>query len=238
MSAKAIIEGFFVGPLQMRCSVVTCVSTGNTVIIDGGNEAQRLIDWINRESGEGPDESNDHHCEQQRKVIALWNTHAHFDHSGAIPSLLEEYQVDWYLHPDDNNLQSTAKLSASRWNLHVPEPAVATKIMEHGGKLECGDLSFEIRHSPGHSLGSVCLILDNCDINHAFVGDVLFAGGVGRTDIPNSGGNWPLLKQSIEEQLFTLDDETIVYPGHGPLTTIGEEKRSNPYLNDHREMFL
>jgi len=122
--------------------------------------------------------------------------------------------------------------------LHVPEPAVATKIMEHGNRLECGDLSFEIRHSPGHSLGSVCLILNNCDINHAFVGDVLFAGGVGRTDIPNSGGNWPLLKQSIEEQLFTLDDETIVYPGHGPLTTIGEEKRNNPFLNDHRGMFL
>ena len=217
LMTTASIEGFFVGPLQMRCSIVCCKRTAATVIIDGGDEAARLIEWIDSINGE---------------VVALLNTHAHFDHSGAIPELLEKYDVEWYLHEGDHHLQSTARISAAAWGLAVPEPAIPTKTFEHGDELVFGDLCFEVRHAPGHSLGSVCLILrtNEGEADHAFVGDVLFAGGVGRTDLPDSGGSWPLLKQSIEEQLFTLADDTIVYPGHGPLTTIGEEKQSNPFV--------
>ncbi len=230
----ALIEGFFVGPLQMRCSVVTCLETGETIIIDGGDEAPRLIDWIEEAKGDGPDESNMPELEIEKSVVVLLNTHAHFDHSGAIPPLLDRYEVEWYLHEGDHFLQSTAKQSAARWRLQVPEPAKPTKTFDHGDELTFGNLRFEVRHAPGHSLGSVCLILrtPEGEPDHAFVGDVLFAGGVGRTDIPNSGGDWPLLKKSIEEQLFTLDDDTVVYPVHGPLTTIGEERRSNPFVGE------
>ena len=110
--SNPLIENFLVGPLQMRCSVVTDVDTGDTVIIDGGDEPQRLIDWIESCSGTGPHWST--HSEDETKVIernvvALLNTHAHFDHSGHIPTLKNHFGVDWYLHPDDTFLQTLAK---------------------------------------------------------------------------------------------------------------------------------
>ena len=113
------IESFVVGALSMRCSVITDLSSGDTVIIDGGAESSRIIDWINGFSGQGPDWSNgpknhqelSQHGISNRNVIALVNTHAHFDHSGEIPYLLNEYNVSWYLHKDDFYLQSLVQLT-------------------------------------------------------------------------------------------------------------------------------
>ena len=126
--SNPLIENFLVGPLQMRCSVVTDVETGDTVIIDGGDEPQRLIDWIESCNGTGPHWST--HSEDETKVIernvvALLNTHAHFDHSGHIPTLKNHFEVDWYLHPDDTFLQTLAKKAAVRYGIALPEPAIA-----------------------------------------------------------------------------------------------------------------
>lgn len=235
------VECFFVGALQMRCSVVTDRSTGDTVIIDGGSEPGRLIDWIDRFGGRGPDWSNGpsnlSEAEQQhipeRTVIALVNTHAHFDHSGHIPDLLEHYRVKWYLHEDDTYLQTLAQSSARRWGFDAPEPAVADEGLVPLTTMSFGALDFEVLHTPGHTLGGCCLnlLVDN-GANHLFVGDTLFAGSVGRTDLPDTGGDFEVLAASIHTQLWPLDGDTIVYPGHGPLTTIGHERRTNPFVGE------
>ena len=238
---KPWVEYFFVGILQMRCSVVTDTASGDTVIIDGGAEPQRIIDWIGSFSGKGPDWSNGPRSNGEmqqskipkRKVVALLNTHAHFDHSGHIPDLKKEYEVDWYLHPDDTFLQTLAQRSALRYGFEVPLPAIADVALKAGEKLEVGSLEFAVHHTPGHTLGGCCLrLLVEEGPDHLFVGDTLFAGSVGRTDLPDTGGDFEVLAHSIHTQLWPLAPDTIVYPGHGPLTTIGHEKETNPFVGD------
>jgi glyoxylase-like metal-dependent hydrolase (beta-lactamase superfamily II) len=235
------IDHFFVGPLQMRCSVVTDRASGDTIIIDGGDEPQRIIDWVDGYGGAGPNwttgpESKAMAKEQgmlPRRVVALVNTHAHFDHSGFIPTLRAHYDVDWFLHPDDDYLQTLSQASARRYGLSLPEPAVADQAFEAGEQYSFGSIELRVLHTPGHTLGGCCLLLSvNDGPDHVFVGDTLFAGSVGRTDIANSGGDFDLLANSIHTQLWPLDDATVVHPGHGPLTTIGHEKRTNPFVGD------
>ena len=199
------IEHFFVGPLQMRCSVVTDRTSGDTIIIDGGDEPQRIIEWIDGYRGPGPNwTTGPENAEAAhelglpgRKVVALVNTHAHFDHSGFIPELRDHYQVDWYLHPDDNFLQTLAQASGRRYGLTLPEPAVADRAFEADETYTFGSIELKILHTPGHTLGGCCLLLSVEEgPDHVFVGDTLFAGSVGRTDIANSGGDFDLLARS------------------------------------------
>ena len=240
------IEEFFAGKLRMRCSVVTNTENGATIIIDGGDEPERIISWIENWEGIGPDNSNGPTSREsaeeegipERHVVAFTNTHAHFDHSGMIPELLKKWDVPFWLHEGDHHLQSTARESAARWGFVIPEPAVPTHDWKDDSDYDFEGIKVSAIHTPGHSLGSVCLIIpDEQGPSHAFVGDVLFAGGVGRTDLPNSGGSWPLLESSIKDKLFKLPDDTIVYPGHGPKTTIGREKKSNPFVGELSETF-
>ena len=208
------VESFIVGPLSMRCSIITDIYTGDTIIIDGGAEAQRLISWIDDFSGRGPDWSSGPKTKDEsllreipkRKVIALVNTHAHFDHSGEIPILLDRYKVSWYLHKDDFYLQSLVQTSARRWGIELPNPAVADEILTDGP-------------------------------DQLFAGDTLFAGSVGRTDLPNSGGDFDLLSNSIITKLWPLESDTVVYPGHGPVTTIGVERATNPFVGSNSPAF-
>ena len=204
-----LIENFLVGPLQMRCSVVTDSATGDTVIIDGGDEPQRLIDWIESCTGTGPHWST-HTLEEtkniERKVVALLNTHAHFDHSGHIPTLKQHFDVEWYLHPDDTFLQTLAKKAAVRYGISLPEPAVADHDIADDQILSLGSIDFEILHTPGHTLGGCCLrLIVEEDADHLFVGDTLFAGSVGRTDLENTGGDFNVLSNSIRTKLWPLD---------------------------------
>ena len=240
------IESFLVGALEMRCSVVTDIETGDTVIIDGGSESQRLISWIDNFEGKGPDwtngpstkvEMNDKGLEK-RNVVALVNTHAHWDHSGEVPLLLDNYKVSWYLHRDDFYLQTLAQSSSKRWGLSLPEPAIADKNLLDNMDLKLGSLNFKIYHTPGHTLGGCCIDLSIADgPNHLFVGDTLFAGSVGRTDLPNTGGDFEVLSNSIISKLWILESDTIVHPGHGPLTTIGHEKETNPFVGGNSPAF-
>tara|TARA_B100000767_G_scaffold149758_1_gene141066 strand:+ start:504 stop:1271 length:768 start_codon:yes stop_codon:yes gene_type:complete len=233
------IESFIVGDLQMRCSVVTDLATGDTIIIDGGGESERIISWIEGFQGLGPNwstgpsslEEMQHIGVSNRKVVALVNTHAHYDHSGHIPYLLERYEVDWYLHKDDTFLQTLAKVSGARRGISLPEPAIATQEISDEQFLDFGSISLKILHTPGHTLGGCSLLLKISDgPDHLFVGDTLFAGSVGRTDLPNTGGDFEVLSNSIKTKLWPLNPDTIVHPGHGPLTSIGIEKLTNPYV--------
>ena len=181
------IDHFFVGPLQMRCSVVTDPATGDTIIIDGGDESQRIIDWVDGFAGPGPNwttgPENASIAQErglpERRVVALVNTHAHFDHSGFIPLLREHYDVDWYLHPDDDFLQTLAQASGRRYGLSLPEPAVADCAFEAGKTYAFGSIDLRVLHTPGHTLGGCCLLIQvENGPDHVFVGDTLFAGSV------------------------------------------------------------
>jgi hydroxyacylglutathione hydrolase len=236
---RLYIEHFLVGALQMRCSVVTDLNSGDTLIVDGGEEFDRISTWIDSFQGIGPDWMNINMTEDiwrdegfpQRKVCGLINTHAHFDHTGHIPYFLQHYQVDWYLHEDDYFLQSLAQQSAKRWGFDVPEPATATKSFSDGEHVILGSLKFTVHHTPGHTLGGCCLEFENAEgASHLFAGDTIFAGSVGRTDLPHSGGDFELLATSIREKLWPLPHTTIIHPGHGPLTTVGKEFETNPYV--------
>ena len=225
------INHFFVTALQQRCSVVTNPENGETVIIDGGGDFQRIVDFIDKGIGESDFEIGTYSGD--RKVVALLNTHAHFDHSGEIPFFKEHYGLEWWLHKDDFFLQSLAKESGLRWGFKLPEPAIAENTWENGEIHKFAGMNFQIIHTPGHTLGGCCLRLEvDNGADHLFSGDTLFQGSIGRTDLPNSGGDLDLLLRMIRERLWPLDEDTIVHPGHGPLTTIGVEKRTNPFLND------
>tara|TARA_Y100000746_G_scaffold191996_1_gene172350 strand:+ start:29 stop:751 length:723 start_codon:yes stop_codon:yes gene_type:complete len=234
MTNSPCISHFIVTALQQRCSVVTNTDNGETVIIDGGGESQRIIQWI--DSGIGEPDSQIGEYDGERKVVALINTHAHFDHSGHIPYFKEHYQLEWWLHEADFFLQTLAQQSAKRWGFEIPEPAIAENTWNHGDVHRFANMDFEIIHTPGHTLGGCCLQLfveDGPD--HLFAGDTLFQGSIGRTDLPHSGGDMDLLLRMIRERLWPLSDDTIVHPGHGPMTTIGDEKKYNPFLSDgHR----
>ena len=234
MTNSPCISHFIVTALQQRCSVVTNTDNGETVIIDGGGDSQRIIQWI--DSGIGEPDSQIGEYDGERKVVALINTHAHFDHSGHIPYFKEHYQLDWWLHEADFFLQTLAQQSAKRWGFDIPEPAIAENTWIHGETHEFANMSFEIIHTPGHTLGGCCLrLLVGDGPDHLFAGDSLFQGSIGRTDLPHSGGDMDLLLRMIRERLWPLSDDTIVHPGHGPMTTIGDEKKYNPFLSDgHR----
>ena len=231
MTSSPNICHFFVTALQQRCSIVTNTDNGNTVIIDGGGDSQRIIQWV--DSGIGEPDHQIGEYDGPRKVIALINTHAHFDHSGHIPYLKEHYGLDWWLHEDDFYLQSLAQESGRKWGFTLPAPAIAENTWKNGEIHEFGQMQFEIIHTPGHTLGGCCLrLLVDDGPDHLFAGDTLFQGSIGRTDLPDTGGDLELLLSMIRQRLWPLPGDTIVHPGHGPLTTIDEEKNNNPFLND------
>lgn len=154
----------------------------------------------------------------------IWITHAHVDHVLGVKRVAEATGAPVYLHPADLGLYSQAEEQAAWFGLQADSPPAPDRELAEGDVLPVGSTQFEVRHVPGHSPGSVVFV----GPGFVLVGDVLFAGSVGRTDLP--GGDGELLLASIQEKLLTLPDDTVVYPGHGPETTIGRERLSNPFL--------
>jgi glyoxylase-like metal-dependent hydrolase (beta-lactamase superfamily II) len=200
------------GPLQTNCYVVGDDATKEAVVIDPGWDAPRVLGELTRR-------------QWQLRYILL--THAHFDHIGAAADLKDATQAQVALHPLDLPLLRVNG-GAAAFGLHLrpcPEPDV---LLEAGQKLDSGPLRFEVLFVPGHTPGHVAFYL--AQAGAVFSGDVLFKEGIGRTDFP--GGSYEALTHSIRQVLFALPDGTTVCPGHGPTTTIGDEKRSNPFLAD------
>jgi glyoxylase-like metal-dependent hydrolase (beta-lactamase superfamily II) len=157
--------------------------------------------------------------------VAIWLTHAHVDHVVGVPRVAAETGAPVWLHPGDRPLYDAVPEQATWFGLANPASLPAPDhALTHGANVKVGTLTFEVRHAPGHSPGSVCLLGPGV----ALTGDVLFAGSIGRTDLP--GGDFETLIASIERELLPLSDDTIVYSGHGPETTIGRERRTNPFL--------
>ncbi|MGH7546624.1 MAG: MBL fold metallo-hydrolase [Gemmatimonadales bacterium] len=158
------------------------------------------------------------------RPTAIWITHAHLDHVLGVPRLQRETGVPVYLHPADRELYDHAVQQGLAFGIPTPALPPPDRDFVPGEEVRVGDLTFTVRHTPGHSPGSVCLVGDGV----VFTGDVLFAGSIGRTDLP--GGDGETLIKSIERELLPLPDSTIVYSGHGPETTIGRERLGNPFL--------
>ena len=209
------LEVFAVGPIQANCILLGDRDAGVLAIIDPGEEAARIMDRVEA-SGLTP--------------AMVLHTHGHLDHAGGTADLMRRLGTDIpiALHRDEIQLYQGIKVQGRMFGLEVEEPPEPTLWLEHGHRIELGGLELEVRHTPGHSPGGVCFVVHGGPDPLVIVGDVLFAGSIGRTDL--MGGSFPLLEESIREQLYTLGDETRVICGHGPDTTIGRERASNPFV--------
>ncbi len=211
MNDGILIHQLSVGPLQVNCFLVACRKTRAAIVIDPGEEGSRILHLARSEGYE---------------ISKVVNTHAHFDHIGANQQIVEATGAELMLHAADLPLLQNARNHAEIYGLTVAPSPLPDRLLDQGDTFEVGELSFRVFHVPGHSPGGICLLSEG----HLFVGDVLFAGSIGRTDLP--GGDFDALVEGVRERLFSLPDETIVHPGHGPDTTIGRERRTNPFVGD------
>ncbi len=205
-----IIETLTVGPVQANCYVVGCEKNGAGIIIDPGDEASRILQAVQSHG---------------LKITHILLTHAHFDHFIAAKAVVEATGAPLALHPDDLPLLQAGG-GATMFGLPMPAIHNPEIWLSENDTITCGTLNFRVLHTPGHAPGHVCFFEPDAGV--IFDGDVLFAGSIGRTDLP--GGDYETLMDSIAHKLMTLPDETTIYPGHGPRTTIGAERVSNPFL--------
>ena len=202
---KFFLEKFIVGPMAENCYLVADPATKDACLIDPGADPHKISRAIARNGF---------------SLKFIVNTHGHGDHIGANG----QFNVPICVHPLDKDFLTDPEKNMSRsFMLSIKSPS-ASRMLEDGDSIGLGALKFEVMHTPGHTPGSISLKLEGV----VFTGDTLFQGGVGRTDF--SYGDEKALFNSIKKKLLTLPDDTIIYPGHGEPSTIGEEKRSNPFL--------
>jgi glyoxylase-like metal-dependent hydrolase (beta-lactamase superfamily II) len=203
------IQTIAVGPLQENTYLVVDERAGHAVFIDPGAEPERLLAALGQTGA---------------RLDAIWLTHAHMDHVGAIAEIVRRHPVPILLHPDGQPVYRAAAEHARYFGLDVEQPPSTDGVLREGDALSVGDARFQVMHTPGHAPGHVVIHGEGV----AFVGDCLFAGSVGRTDLPMASG--PELARSLA-RIVALGDDVTVYPGHGPSTTIGHERLHNPFLN-------
>lgn len=206
--ARLQVQQLTVGPLEENCWLLSDPVSRQAVLVDPGEEAGRLLAAV-EETG----------C----RLRAVWLTHCHFDHVGGVAGVLREQPVPVFRHPADQLFYDNAAANAARWGLTVENPPPATDDLAEGETLDIGEYHFEVWHLPGHAPGHVAFIGHGLCVS----GDVLFAGSIGRTDLPFCD---PQAMQRSLVRLASLDAETRVLPGHGVMTSIGRELASNPFL--------
>jgi len=209
------LDVFPVGPIQANCILLGDRDAGVLAIIDPGEEAARIMERV-EVSGLTP--------------TMVLHTHGHLDHAGGTADIVRRLPagIPVGLHRDELQLYQGLVMQGRMFGMEVEEPPMPDLWLEDGQRLELGGLSLEVRHTPGHSPGGVCFVVHGAPEPLVIAGDVLFAGSIGRTDL--MGGSFPVLEQSIRSQLYSLPDETRVICGHGPDTTIGRERTSNPFV--------
>jgi hydroxyacylglutathione hydrolase len=201
-----------VGLLQCNCSIVGDESSGEAVVIDPGDEIERVQEILTR------------HNLKAKYIVA---THAHIDHVGGIEKLQRATGATVLMHRDDLPLYQNMAIQAALLGVRTPGVVKVDDLLKPGDVLRWGSLALEVMHTPGHSPGSVSLHLPG-ENQRVFSGDTLFQGSIGRTDL--WGGDYKQILQSIRNTLLPFPDQTPVYPGHGQPTTIGEEREFNPFL--------
>lgn len=220
-----LVLGFPAGPLQANCYVLAVAEGHGCVVVDPGQEASDELARRLREHRLTPE--------------AVLLTHGHFDHVFSAGEICRAHEVPAYLHPADRYMLADpgAALGPEGRQLFQGMPAMTVpevvRDFADGAVLDLADLRFEVAHSPGHTEGSVLLHVETDEGGRILLaGDTLFAGSIGRTDLP--GGDHERMLRTLSTRVMPLDDETIVLPGHGPTTTIGRERASNPFLAGSR----
>lgn len=216
MDPKVQIKQTIVGSYRVNNYLVSCPSTGKTVIIDPGGEADKIISLI-REGDLDP--------------VAILNTHGHADHVLANRQLAAYFDIPVCMHGDDDKFFAKPEIrEISEKELGLPAPGLADKRLQDGDIIEIGELKMTVIHTPGHSPGSVCFLV----AGNLFTGDTLFVGDVGRTDLV--GGSLDTLLNSLKTKIIVLPGETVVWPGHDygetPTSTLAWEMEENPYITD------
>ncbi len=206
-----IHEIFPVGPLQCNCSVVGDELTREAMVIDPGDDIEDVLSVIRQ-----------HGLTVKQIVI----THAHIDHIGGAAKLRRVTGAPVLLNANDQALLKMLDVQAKWIGMRPPEETIIDASLTTGDKVRAGSLVADVLHTPGHTEGSVCLYF--AAEKKLIAGDTLFAGSIGRTDLP--GGSYKKIMESLHGPVMALPDETIVVPGHGPLTTIGDERETNPFL--------
>jgi hydroxyacylglutathione hydrolase len=198
------------GPFQENCYLVYDSKNMKGIFIDPGYEAARLMDAADKLGVE---------------VQAIYNTHGHIDHVGAVNTIVNKLKIPFALNMQDEPILNSLSSQAAMFGigLDIEKPLVSIEIVDND-KFKIGNIEATAIYTPGHSPGGVCFLIGN----FCFSGDTLFSGSIGRSDL--MGGDGRLLISSIERRLMVLPDETIVLPGHGPSTTIGHERKYNPFL--------
>ncbi|MCS7173271.1 MAG: MBL fold metallo-hydrolase [Armatimonadetes bacterium] len=204
-----ILEQIPTGPIGTNCYLLGDEKTRRAVVVDPGSDAPVILELLR------------HHDLQVETLVA---THGHWDHVGAVRPLQQATGARFLAPAGDLELIRNASASALLLGVVVDPPPDPDGFLEEGDVLQVGELSLRVLSAPGHTPGHVILVGPGC----AFVGDVIFAGSVGRTDLP--GGDWDTLMETIRTKVLTLPEETVLYPGHGPPTTVRRERLSNPFL--------
>jgi hydroxyacylglutathione hydrolase len=205
-----IIYAFQLGPMQANCYLLECEETHSAVVIDPGDEADVILDMIR---------------DRELKLEFIINTHGHIDHISANNDLKNKTSAKLCIHRLDAEIIVDSQKNLSSFIGKPISSLPPDRILEDGDIIESGTIKLKVIHTPGHSPGSICLLADDA----IFTGDLLFAGSIGRYDFP--GSSYKQIKESLKK-VMEFDDNLIVYPGHGFNTTIGEERESNPFLND------
>lgn len=222
MPEKLIHEVIPVGLLQCNCSILGDPETGEAIVIDPGDEVDRILEIIRR---------------HKLKVRAIVSTHTHIDHVGGLAGLHRATGAPVLIHDADMGLYRTLDMQAQWLGIRTPETVQIRDFVKEGDMLRWGGFVARVLHTPGHTPGSISLVVEGEAMpshgqkkhtRRLIAGDTLFQGSIGRTDLP--GGSFPEIMRSIHEKLLVLPDDIVVYPGHGDITTIGDEREHNPFL--------
>lgn len=210
------VHAFTVGPLESNSYLVVDEAAREAALLDPGMESEPVADVLARE---------------HLTVTSIINTHGHFDHVFGNAYFKAKTGAPLLMHRADLDLVKRLEEQSLYFGFRATPSPSPDRFLEEGDEVRVGGVRLRVLHTPGHSPGGICLVTDGA----AFVGDTLFAGSIGRTDLP--GGSAEELLTSIREKLLALPDETVLYPGHGPATTIGHERRHNPFLTGRVPLF-
>jgi glyoxylase-like metal-dependent hydrolase (beta-lactamase superfamily II) len=207
-------ETFPAGPFECNCTILACGDTKDAIVIDPGGEIERIAEIV---------------AQYDLTVRAIVHTHAHLDHIYCTRDVKERHGGAICLHRGDAFLYDGIAVQAAMFGWQVRGTLPVERWIDDGDRIELGKRALAVIHTPGHTPGSVCFELEDPDAGRLlFAGDTLFRRSVGRTDLP--GGDSATLKRSIQQRLYTRDPDTLVVPGHGPTTKIGDEARANPFV--------